>query len=54
MITESDLRAALTEQARDVSEPDEILARLISPNRGGDRRCDGSLRRQPRQRSSQP
>jgi len=28
MITESDLRAVLTDEARDVSEPAEILARL--------------------------
>jgi hypothetical protein len=31
MITESELRTVLSEQARDVSEPDEILARLQLP-----------------------
>jgi hypothetical protein len=34
MITESDVRAVLTEQAHDISEPDDILARLTTDRPG--------------------
>jgi hypothetical protein len=38
MITESDLRAVLTEEARDISEPDDVLARLTITHRPQRRR----------------
>src|SRR6266487_1564461 len=41
MITESDVRAVLTEQAHDISEPDDILARITFEHRPGRRRSPG-------------
>jgi hypothetical protein len=41
MITESDVRAVLTEQAHDISEPDDILARITFEHRPGRRRAPG-------------
>ncbi len=41
MITESDVRAVLAEQAHDISEPDEILARITFDHRPGRRRSPG-------------
>lgn len=41
MITESDVRAVLAEQAHDISEPDDILARITFEHRPGRRRSPG-------------